>query len=134
MTDESLANLRIITRGDDPAAGGGGETKEVIQLTTSAPAVVLSVGNNGLGGSPLGGTDLPLASAGADELSNVFAIFPAAVTPPPPRFFVQRPHTPGGAACSETNEALPFCEYDDIVIWLSAPALLNRMVEARQLP
>ena len=134
LTDDALANLRIITRGDDPAAGGGGETKEVIQLTASAPAVVLSVGNNGLGGSPLGGTDLPLASAGADELSNVSAIFPAAVTPPPPRFFVQRLHTPARSACSETSEALPFCEYDDILIWLSAPALLNRMVEARQLP
>lgn len=134
LTDDLLANIRIITRGDNPALGGGGENKEVIQLTTSAPAVVLSVGSNGFGGSPLGGPDLALAAAGTDERSNVSAILPGLITPPLPKLFVQRSHTPANPGCSETNEAQPFCEYDDVVIWLSAPALLNRMVEARQLP
>jgi len=134
LTDDLLANIRVITRGDNPALGAGGENKEVIQLTTTALAVVLSVGSNGLGGSPLGGPDLPLAPAGTDELINVPAILPGLTLPPPPRLFVQRTHTPPNAGCSETNEAQPFCEYDDILIWLSAPALLNRMVEARQLP
>ena len=113
---------------------GGGETKEAIQLTASTPAVVLSVGNNGFGGSPLGGTDLATAAAGTDEFTNVFFTFPPPITPLPQRTFVRRLHTPATSTCSDTSEAQPFCEYDDLLIWLSTPALLNRMVEARQLP
>lgn len=133
LSDEPLANLIINTRGDNPALGGGGETKEVIQLAPRAPAVVLSVGSNGFGGSQLGGVDLGFAAAATDELNNVSVISPGVVTPGP-RTFVHRPHTPSQTGCSDTAEGQPFCEYDDVVIWLSAPALLNRLVEARQLP
>jgi prepilin-type N-terminal cleavage/methylation domain-containing protein len=128
----SYPTISVFTRGDDPSAGSGGETKEPIQLTAtgSAPAVVLSVGSNGLGGSVLGGPDLAFAAAG-DELVNVSAIFPAAI---PGRTFRQRLYTPASTPCSDTVEGQSFCEFDDILIWLSAPVLLNRMVEARQLP
>jgi prepilin-type N-terminal cleavage/methylation domain-containing protein len=130
LTDVPTATISVFTRGDDPSVGGGGETKEPIQLTGSAPAIVLSVGSNGLGGSVLGGPDMAFAAAG-DELVNVSAIFPAAA---PGRTFRQRLHTPASTPCSDTVEGQSFCEFDDILIWLSGPVLLNRMVEARQLP
>ncbi len=131
LTDAVNATISVFTRGDDPALGGGGETKESISLTANTPAVVLSVGNNGLGGSVLGGPDLAFAAAGTDEQANVSSIFPAAA---PGRSFRHRPHTPDSTPCSDTAEGQPFCAFDDIVIWLSAPVLFNRMVEARQLP
>lgn len=131
LTDTINATISVFTRGDDPGAGGGGETKESISLTANTPAVVLSVGSNGLGGSILGGPDLAFAAAGTDERVNVSTIFPPAA---PGRSFRHRLHTPESTACSDTAEGQPFCEFDDILIWLSAPVLFNRLVEARQLP
>jgi prepilin-type N-terminal cleavage/methylation domain-containing protein len=132
--------INVETRGDDPGAGGGGETKEIILLTERAPAAVLSVGSNGFGGTWLdsGGT-LPATVALSHEEDNVDSTpanfpIPPIVAAPPWRTFVQRQHTPFSNPCSDTAEGQPFCEYDDLVIWLSAPVLFNRLVEARQLP
>jgi type II secretory pathway pseudopilin PulG len=142
MSDSNLAAalINVQTRGDDPATGGGGETKETILLTDRAPAVVLSTGPNGYGGTWLGSAGtLPATKANSDERRNVdttpanFPIPPLHVAPPW-RTFIQRQHTPESTPCSDTAEGQPFCEYDDILIWLSAPVLFNRLVEARQLP
>ena len=134
LTDLDNANISVFTRGDNPATGPQ-ETKTLIQLAANAPAIVLSVGSNGSGGSQLDGLDLPFAT-GADELNNVSAI--ASKWPPVPvalaRPFVQRILTPAVTGCSDTAEGQPFCEYDDLLIWISAPVLLNRMVQAGQLP
>ena len=140
LGDGAVANLIVNTRGDDPSVGGGGETKELIPLSTTAPAVVLSVGSNGFGGTVLGSAGtMPGTAAGTDERTNVdttggnFPI-PPLVTFPPWRSFVHRTHTPNAAPCSDTAEGQAFCEYDDLVIWISAPVLFNHLVEARQLP
>ena len=140
LGDSLFANILVNTRGDDPGVGGGGETKEPIPLTTRSPAVVLSVGPNGFGGTWLdsAGT-LPATTAATDERSNVDSTpanfpIPPIVASPPWRTFIHRQHTPAVTPCSETAEGQPFCEYDDLVIWLSAPVLFNRLVEARQLP
>jgi len=142
MSDANLAVgfINVETRGDDPTTGGGGETKETITLSDRAPAAVLSTGPNGFGGTWLDGAGtLPATTAGTHERINVdttpanFPI-PPLVIAPPWRTFVQRQHTPESAACSDTVEGQPFCEYDDLLIWLSAPVLFNRLVEARQLP
>lgn len=132
--------INVETRGDDPSAGGGGETKETILLSDRAPAAVMSVGPNGSGGTWLNSAGtLPPTAAGTHERDNVdttpanFPI-PPIVAAPPWRTFVQRQHTPDGTGCSDTAEGQPFCEYDDLLIWLSAPVLFNRLVEARQLP
>jgi prepilin-type N-terminal cleavage/methylation domain-containing protein len=135
LADVPNANISIITRGDNPATSPAPvETKAQIQLAANVPAIVMSVGSNGLGGSRLGGVDSPFAT-GADESANVSSITSTWLSPPfPSRRFVQRTHTPESAGCSDTAEGQPFCEYDDQLIWISAPVLLNRMVEARQLP
>lgn len=139
LGDWLVADIIVESRGDNPAIGGGGETKELIRLSTNTPAVVLSVGRNGAGGTLLAsGGALPGTVAGTDERANVdstpanFPIPP--IVPFPPSTFVHRPHTPQSSGCSDTAEGQPFCEYDDLLIWISAPVLFNRLVEARQLP
>lgn len=140
LGDGVFATIVVDTRGDDPGAGAGGETKELVRLSTTTPAVVLSVGANGNGGTLLAGAGtFPGTVAGTDERTNVdttpgnFPI-PPTVAFPPWRRFVHRPHSPESTPCSDTAEGQPFCEYDDLLIWISAPVLFNRLVEARQLP
>jgi prepilin-type N-terminal cleavage/methylation domain-containing protein len=132
--------INVQTRGDNPGVGSGGETKEIIILSDRAPAVVMSVGPNCFGGTWLNSAGtLPATTAGTDEGGNVdstpanFPIPPLKVAPPW-RTYIHRLHTPADAGCSDTAEGQPFCEYDDLMIWLSAPVLFNRLVEARQLP
>lgn len=138
LADGVFAAIIVETRGDNPAMGSGGETKELIRLSTRTPVVVLSVGSNGAGGTFLGSGTLPATVAGTDEFANVdstpanFPIPP--IVPFPPSIFVERRHTPQGGGCSDTLEGQPFCEYDDLLIWISAPVLFNRLIEARQLP
>ena len=132
LTDIDSGNIQVNTRGDDFLTGPI-ETKTTIVLANEVPAVVLSVGNNGAGGSLLGGVDRPFAT-GVDELTNVSTIASVWVLAAPPRPFVQRVHSTAASGCSDTAEGQPFCEFDDLLIWISAPVLLNRMVEARQLP
>jgi prepilin-type N-terminal cleavage/methylation domain-containing protein len=133
LSDGATANIQVFTRDD---------TKALIPLTTAAPAVVLSVGPNGFGGTWLDSTGpLQPTAPASDERSNVdttpanFPI-PPLVSLPPWRLFIHRPHTQNedAAGCDEVNVGVPYCEYDDIVIWLSAPVLFNHLVEARQLP
>ena len=136
LADVPNANISVFTRGDDPATAPPAlETKTQIQLAANVPAVVLSVGSNGTGGSLLGGVNLVPFATGADELVNVNSITSTWASPPlPARPFIERVHTPASAGCSDSVEGQPFCEYDDLLVWISAPVLLNRMVEARQLP
>ena len=131
LGDGATANIQVSTRD-----AGKSETP----LTTTAPAVVLSVGANGFGGTWLEGTGtLPDTLVGSDERINVDSTpanfpIPPLVSFPPWRKFIHRPHTPEASPCDETTAGQSYCEYDDIVIWLSAPVLFNRLVEARQLP
>lgn len=131
LSDALNANIEVFTR--DSA-------KAPVALSVTAPAVVLSVGPNGAGGTWLDSSGtLPATVASTDERANVdttpvnFPI-PPLVAGPPYRRFIQRPHTLGAATCDETTAGVAYCEYDDLVIWLSAPVLFNRLVEARQLP
>lgn len=140
LGDNIFATIIVDTRGDDPGAGAGGETKELVRLSTTTPAVVLSVGSNGNGGTQLAGAGtFPPTAAGSDERTNVdttpgnFPIPPTVVLPPWRRF-VHRQHTPQITPCDDNAEGQSFCEYDDLLIWISAPVLFNRLVEARQLP
>ena len=48
--------------------------------------------------------------------------------------FVSRPRTEGGDGCDDTDEAELFCEFDDMVIWISSPVLLGELVNVGQLP
>jgi prepilin-type N-terminal cleavage/methylation domain-containing protein len=133
LSDGVVATIEVFTRDN---------TKAPLALSTKAPAVVMSVGPNGFGGTWLDGTGtLPPTPPSTDERMNVDSTpgnfpIPPIVAFPPWRRFIHRPHTqdedPTG--CDEVTTGVPYCEYDDIVIWLSAPVLFNHLVEARQLP
>ena len=125
-----VAALRVFDRGDDPASGSGGEGKEQVDLTTTAPAVVWSAGSNGSGGLDFAGNSIPNPASNTDELENLVS-FAFGNTP---FTYVARGRTPGGTGCNDAVESSVFCEYDDVMIWLSAPLLFSRLVEANQLP
>ena len=131
LTD--TGDITVLTRGDDPGTGGTIEIKHqraATALTRTAPAVVLSTGPNGLGGIGAA-TGTPLAPPGggaADEIENADA----------DAMFVSRIHSRGAATCDDSDETSspprPSCEFDDILVWISAPVLMARLVEARVLP
>lgn len=127
-----VGTIRINTRGDDPAVGGGGEQKEDIVLTNDAAAAVVSLGNNGAGGLLLDGGTIAQAAVGTDEYINTDVVSNPA--PPTPHFYARRITQVGTSGCSDTGEGAPFCEFDDLVIWIPRVVLINRMVEAGRLP
>ena len=65
---------------------------------------------------------MPAAATDEDENVNLDANF------------VSRIHTLEAAACSETVEAQPFCEFDDLLVYLSTPQLMGALVKAGWLP
>jgi prepilin-type N-terminal cleavage/methylation domain-containing protein len=126
-----VGNVRINTRGDNPAVGGGGEQKEDIVLTTDAAAAVMTVGSNGSGGILPDTTAIAQAPVGTDERINSDGGTPAA---PAPHFYARQLTLPATGACSDTVEGATFCEFDDLVMWIPRVVLINRMVEAGRLP
>ncbi len=131
LTD--AGDVMVLTRGDDPGTGTTIEIKHqsaATALTRTAPAVVRSAGPNGLGGLGVTtGTALPAPSATSiDEIENTDA----------DATFVSRPHSRGAETCDDADETTvpppPMCEFDDIVTWLSTPALMAGLVDARVLP
>ena len=131
LTD--TGDITVLTRGDDPATGSTAEIKHqsaATALVRTAPAVVLSTGPNGLGGVAAA-TGAALAAPGggaADEIENADA----------DATFVSRVHSRGAEGCDDADETSapppPSCEFDDVVVWISTPVLMARLVEARVLP
>ena len=131
LTD--AGDVTVLTRGDDPGTGGTTELKHqsaATALTRSAPAVVLSAGPNGFGGiAAATGTALAAPGGGAaDEIENADG----------DATFVSRTHSRGAATCDDADETTtpppPLCEFDDVVAWVSTPALMAGLVQARVLP
>ena len=118
VADGSSGDMQIKSR--DPV------TKVEVQLATSVPAVIISFGKNTYGGTNESGNAQPVPPAGdVDETANATA---TATT------FYSRQATPANQTCSDTAAGQPFCEFDDIVVWIATPVLLNRMVSAGKLP
>ena len=126
-------DISVLTRGDDPTTTGAVEIKHqsiATAFTQAAPAAVLSSGPNGLGGLDAAtGAALPLPDGGAgDEIENADG----------DAVFVSRIHSRGGAPCDDADETSapppPSCEFDDLIVWISTPVLMARLVEARMLP
>jgi len=89
---------------------GGGAT-----LSANAPVVLVSHGKNGAGAYMPTGTQSPVG-ADADELDNQL--------------------TAGGTNTANTQfvSKSPTATFDDLVVWLPTPILMNRMVQAGRLP
>ena len=126
FTLTTKGNITIKTRGDDPSTSGTTEAKFLSNLATLVPAVVISHGKNGYGTKTADGLSLPTAPlANADESTNHNGTSTTKIT----RFVM--PMTDG---CSDSNEGSPFCEFDDLIIWISPNILYNRMIAAGRLP
>ena len=104
------------------------DSKSAINLTTTAVAVVWSTGANGSGGRLLGSsTILPAPAAGTDEEINYS-------TTVSPTSYMARVQTPPVSTCSDTVATQQYCEFDDLITWISAPEIFNRLVQAGLLP
>lgn len=109
-------NITIATRG--PA-------KVIQALASNVAAVVVSHGKNGYGAVSVDGVVKASVPAGnIDEAGNLDAN----------TTFGYRPATPATSPCSDTVAGQPFCEFDDLVVWISTYTLFNRMVTAGKLP
>ncbi len=91
-------------------------------------AVIISLGKNGYGATSTSGdlrTTVPPVNV--DEATNAN---PARTT------FMSRTFTAASDStlCSDTDPAKLFCEFDDMVTWLSTFTLFNRMIAAGRLP
>jgi prepilin-type N-terminal cleavage/methylation domain-containing protein len=112
-------NITIQTRGyDKPAA--------TVPLVTQLPAVIVSYGKNARGATrAVGGVPIPGPPAeAADEQENTNN----------DATFVTRHYTAGDPTCEDNVPSKPYCEFDDIVVWLSSNVLKYRLVQAGRLP
>ena len=107
----------------------------VTPLGSGLPAVIVSHGKNGYGAYQSNGISLT-SSTGADELANSNGTGQA--TPGSGYTYLSyayysRDPTPSATSCDDTT-GTQFCEFDDIVAWISPSTLVGRMVSAGRLP
>lgn len=114
----SLGILTVNTRNDG--------THAATAIGSVLPAVIISHGKNGYGAYTSSGTTLAAPAAGTDEAANATHTNGATT-------FYSRTPTPSASGCSDTA-AGSFCEFDDIVVMISTPTLIARMVSAGKLP
>lgn len=101
-------------------------TKAIQILVSNAVAVIISHGKNSYGAtSTNGNARASVPASNVDETTNA---------DPPGTTFVTRPLISPSTTCSDTAGVTPFCEFDDIVTWVSAYTIFNRMVAAGKLP
>jgi prepilin-type N-terminal cleavage/methylation domain-containing protein len=115
---DSGARFNLSTPGDITIASRDGAGKVVAaSAANDVPALVMSHGRNGYGASgDLGQLVADVSPSNPDERVNQSN----------PRIFFNRGASDNGAA--------PGGEFDDVVGWVSANILANRMVAARRLP
>lgn len=110
-SNPQYAAFALCSQGDMTVIStAGGST-----VSSNVPAIVISHGKNGNGAFTSAGTQL--ATGGdVDEIDNQL--------------------TGGGTTTANTNfvSKTPTPTFDDMVIWISPPVLLNRMVTAGKLP
>jgi prepilin-type N-terminal cleavage/methylation domain-containing protein len=106
----SLPTLSIRERNTSTKASQG--------IANNVVAVVISHGKNQLGGFSTDNAAFASAPAGSDEATNATlgdSKFSRLPTPNP------------NATCSESDIALPYCEFDDQLVWIADSILFNRM-------
>ena len=121
-------NITIATRGDNAATGGVVESKFAYPAATAdnVAAVLIAHGRNGHGAMGADGVARgPVPAENNDEQENVDG----------DATFVSRGYTVAQDDCADNDdEALPLCEFDDLVVPISRALLNARMVSAGQLP
>ena len=125
FTLSTPGNINVQSRGDNTATSPTVESKFLLTMATNVPVVIISHGKNGYGATSSSGlSQAPVPASNADETTNA-GMGTSKITRSP---------TSSQATCSDTAEGTPFCEFDDLVTWLSPNILFNRMVAAGRLP
>jgi prepilin-type N-terminal cleavage/methylation domain-containing protein len=132
----SLGDAAVLTRNPSATAA--------VPTGTAVAAVLISPGKNGYGGWQTNGIQLTPLPSSDDEASNMngTTTVPASVLGPGGYVqyaFFSRDPTPSASGCSDpapgaAGGSSPLCEFDDIVVMISAPTLISRMVAAGKLP
>ncbi len=90
------------------------------------PAILIFHGPNGLGAFKMDGNQNALPGPGSiDEVENIDMTND---------HWHARTPTPDVGACDDDIPGQPYCEFDDILIWISPHVLKSRMVQAGRLP
>ncbi|MFM9966975.1 MAG: type II secretion system protein [Burkholderiales bacterium] len=121
----SLGNLTVNTRSD---------THATTAVAQNLPLVIISHGKNGYGawrgtGGKLNASgDLDsnfVPDTNDDEETNATAGSTS---------FIYRYRVSSSTGCSDTVNGSQFCEFDDIVVWISSNLLISKMIAAGKLP
>ena len=124
---EIQINTRAGTAGKPLTPIAGGSRTSGIGI----PVVIMSFGKNSYGGVDASGNQRPLPpAANVDETANYDTAARNAAAP----VFVSRISKDVDSPCSDTAGTTPLCEFDDIVVWISAPVLVSKMIQANRLP
>jgi hypothetical protein len=127
----SLGDIVVLTRSESNHA-------TVTTLGAGLPVVYISHGRNGIGAYQPNGVQVA-GTSGADETANsTGTTTSAAIAPGGSSSYLQyayysRNPTPYAGTCDDTT-GTQFCEFDDLVGWISSPVLMNRAVTAGRLP
>ncbi len=122
----TLSSFALCSPGDMTVNTKNTSTKVMSIIANQVAAVVISHGKNGFGASQPTAVYVHAAPAShVDEITNGAAATTA---------FISRDHSSDTNTCSDTAANTPFCEFDDIVTWISPSTLVARMVSAGRLP
>ncbi len=104
-------------------------TRTIEVMIADAPAVVVSLGPNGYGGTDQEGNVIASPTANAtDELENI-------TLPGDEIFHIREFVTKNQSnSCDDNNASQDFCDFDDQIVWISPNILKYRMVQAGRLP
>lgn len=124
----SSTGLTLSTTGDIRVSNKGSD-KTTSSLVTTAPALVMSFGPNGYGAIHEDSNAQAAPPAhNADETTNITPLAN-------PGYLSRTPSALQPAnTCSDIKPGQPFCEFDDMITWLSPNILFNRMIAAGRLP
>lgn len=132
----SIGDIAVLTRVINTTSNPGAH--ETSALATGLVAVIVSHGRNGYGAWQSNGQQISGVASGTDESLNTTTGntqgLPQSGYNYQSSLFYSRDQTPYASSCSETATNQVFCEFDDIVTFLTPNNLVSKMVSAGRLP
>lgn len=135
MPAPSLATFALCTLGDIAVFNPTITAKTpAAAAANGVPAVIISHGRNGVGAYLSNGNTVA-GTASTHESANAAGTTTATPTGSYLSYvFYTRERSPNDSGCSDTAASVPFCEFDDILVWIPSSTLVARMVSAGRLP
>lgn len=135
MPVPTLASFALCTLGDIAVFNPTPQSKApAAAIATGIPAIIISYGKNGIGGYQSSGIAVS-GSPATHEAANRLGTTQSTPTGSYASWtFYTRERSPQASSCSDTAAGSPFCEFDDLLTWISPSTLTSRMVSAGRLP